>query len=81
MSDVKHITLEAASAAVASKTPYAGATVSVFGWLASNEAGVVIGVLIGLVGLAANIWFKLREDRRQQREHETRMRAINGDYL
>lgn len=63
---------------VASKATYGGAAASVFGWLASSEAGVVFGVLLGVIGLLVNVWFKFREDKRQelrqQIEDEARVR-------
>jgi len=81
MDDVKQQTAEAAAAAVASKMTYAGAGTSVWGWFASSEAGVILGIVIGVIGLLVNIFFRLRQDRRHQTEHEARMRAIRGEYL
>lgn len=81
MNDNQHHAMEAAAAAIGSKATQAGAGVSILGWLTSSEAGVVIGIVLGLVGLVVNFWFKWREDKRQQVAHEARMRAIRGDYL
>lgn len=81
MDDIKHQTLEATVAAAASKATYAGAGTSVWGWFASSEAGVILGIVIGVIGLLVNIFFRLRQDRRSQTEHEARMRAIRGEYL
>ena len=81
MREVHDHTLDAAASALASKVTYAGAGTSVFGWLTSSEAGVVIGIVLGLLGLLVNYYFRRREDRRQQTEHEAKMRAIRGDYL
>ena len=54
-------TAEAASA-VAAKTAsvatYGGAGSAVFFGLTANEFGAICGVVIGFVGLIANIWFK-----------------------
>jgi hypothetical protein len=54
-------TTEVASA-VASKTAsvatYGGAGSAVFFGLSANEFGALCGVIIGLVGLVANIYFK-----------------------
>jgi len=54
-------TAEAASA-VATKASsiatYGGASSAVFFGLTANEFGTLCGVVIGLVGLIANIWFK-----------------------
>lgn len=81
MNDQHHQTLDAALAAAGSKVTYTGAGTSLLGWLTSSEAGVVIGIVLGIVGLLVNLYFKHREDKRQQVEHETRMRAIRGEYL
>lgn len=69
-------TVEAAVAAMGSKVTYAGSAGSVLGWMASSEGGVVIGIMVGVVGLLVNVWFKAREDRRQQEEHDLRMKAL-----
>lgn len=81
MNDVRQTTIDATLAAAGSKATYAGAGASLVGWFTSSEAGVVIGIALGVLGLLINVYFKHREDKRQQEEHETRMRAIRGDYL
>lgn len=81
MDDIKQNTIDAAIAAAASKATYAGTGFSFYSWLTSSEGGVVVGIVIAVIGLLINIYFKRREDQRQQTEHEARMRAIRGDYL
>lgn len=61
-----------------SVTTYAGAGTSVGGWLLSSEAGVLFGILIGVVGLAVNIFFKFREDRRLEAEHQERLKDLRS---
>jgi hypothetical protein len=68
--------LEAATSAVASKSTYGGAATSVLGWLLSSEATVVIGIVVAVVGLAVNWYYKAKADRRQQAEHEARMARL-----
>ena len=54
-------TAEAASAVAAkasSIATYGGASSAVFFGLTTNEVGTICGVIIGLVGLVANIYFK-----------------------
>lgn len=54
-------TAEAASAVAtkaASVATYGGASSAVFFGLTANEFGTLCGVVIGLIGLVANIWFK-----------------------
>jgi len=65
MSENQEIT-EAAISAAASKVTYAGSATVGFGWLATNEAAIVMGIFIGLAGLLVNIIFKWLEH--QQRE-------------
>lgn len=81
MDDLKQTTIDATLAAAGSKATYAGADTSLLSWLASSEAGVVFGIVLGVVGLLVNLYFKWRDDKRQQIEHEARMRAIRGEYL
>ncbi len=54
-------TAEVASAVAtkaSSVATYGGAGSAIFFGLTANEFGTVCGVVIGLVGLVANIWFK-----------------------
>lgn len=54
-------TAEAASAVAAkaaSVATYGGAGSAVFFGLTANEFGAICGVVIGFIGLVANIWFK-----------------------
>lgn len=55
----------------------AGAVWSFFSWFASSQAGVLFGILLGVIGLTVNIYFKRRQDIREQREHEARMKRID----
>jgi len=43
---------------VSSVATYGGAGSAVFFGLSANEFGALCGVVIGFVGLMANIWFK-----------------------
>lgn len=81
MNDVRQTTIDATLAAAGSKATYTGAGASLVGWLTSSEAGVIFGIVLGVIGLLVNLYFKHRDDRRQQIEHEARMRAIRGEYL
>ncbi|MBB68003.1 MAG: hypothetical protein CMP19_10785 [Rickettsiales bacterium] len=56
---------------------YIGGGISAFwGFLASQEFGIVFGVLVSAVGLSMNYYFKRREDKRQQAE-ERRKRELH----
>lgn len=74
--DGKTASFDAAMAATGSKMTYAGAGTSVTGWALSSEVGVLAGIIIGVVGLAVNTYFRWKEDRRRQVEHEARMRDL-----
>jgi hypothetical protein len=43
---------------VSSVATYGGAGSAVFFGLSANEFGAICGVVIGFIGLIANIWFK-----------------------
>ena len=62
-------------AAVGSKATYTGASTSVVAWILSSEFGILAGVMIGVAGLLVNWYYRAKEDRRQQAEHERRMRS------
>lgn len=83
---MKDTQVDAFIAATASKSTYAGAATSIFGWVTSSEFGVVAGIILGVLGLAVNWHFRSREDRRaqaaekrEQLEHEARMRRLARD--
>lgn len=78
MSQASQVSIDAAVAAAGSKATYAGAGGAGLGWLLSSEMGVLIGVIIGIAGLAVNFYFKRREDRRLSEEHELRMEALRN---
>lgn len=73
MSPEHQATFDATMAAAGSKATYTGAGASVMGWVLSSEFGVLIGLLLGLGGFVVNWYYKHKEDKRQQAEHERRM--------
>jgi hypothetical protein len=73
MSPEQHATFEATMAATGSKVTYGGAGATVFGWFTSNEFAVVAGVTIALGGFIVNWYYRHKEDRRRQAEHERKM--------
>lgn len=75
--------LDATLAAVGSKATQAGAGTAVVGWAVSSEFGILVGIVIGIAGLAVNIYYRHRQDRREQIEdkrkeieHQRRMAEI-----
>ena len=68
-------TVEAAIAAAGSKATYGGASTTVVSWLLSSEFGMLMGILIGLGGLCVNWYYRHKQDKRDQAEHEKRMQS------
>ncbi|MET3371365.1 putative membrane protein [Variovorax boronicumulans] len=61
---MKNEAVEAATAAVASKSTYAGAGSMIVGWIFSNEFAVLIGMVVGVAGLLINWYYKTKADHR-----------------
>lgn len=72
-------TIDVIGSAVGSKVTYTGAGLSGIGWIFSSEFGVAAGVIIGLIGLLTNLYFKRKQDQREQHEYEARMRAMGQE--
>lgn len=66
-------TLDTAIAAAGSKATYTGATTSILSWFLSSEFGILFGILLGLGGFIVNWYYKHKQDRREQAEHDRRM--------
>jgi len=66
-------TLEATISAAASKATYTGAGTSVMGWILSSEFTILMGLMVAIGGFLVNWYYKAKEDRRQQAEHDRRM--------
>lgn len=66
--------LDLAIASIASKTTTAGATAGVIGFAVSINWIAVAGVAAAIGGLLVNLYFRMRQDRRQanhdRRDHE-----------
>lgn len=67
-------TVDATMATIGSKATYTGASASVLGWMISSEFGVIFGLFLGVAGLGINWYYRHKEDKRQQAEHNRRMR-------
>lgn len=53
-----------------------GATTSLLGWMTSNEAVVLTGLLVTVLGFAINLYFQIRRDRREQELQRIRLASI-----
>ncbi len=86
MSEQAAHAIEATLATAGSKATYTGAGMTIGGWALSSEFAVLFGMIIGVLGLAVQ-WFyrhkltmaeiRLREEHaaREREEHAARMRA------
>ena len=78
--------IEAANAAaIGSKTTLAGSATAGVGWATSSAFFGWVGVIIALLGLGVNYYFRrkehelrLRDDARKEAEHLARMQTIQG---
>lgn len=55
---------------------YAGGIASVLSALTLTEWGVIIGILTALATFGFNIWFRWRQDKREQLEHRLRIGGL-----
>jgi hypothetical protein len=67
---------DAGIAAAASKSTYTGSGLMITGWLFSSEAAILVGMIVGVLGLAVNIYFRIKQDRREEKEHKERMKDL-----
>lgn len=79
ISDHAQNAADATLAAAGSKAAYTGGSTAVIGWAMSSEVAAMLGVLIGIAGLLVNWYYRHKQDRREQREHEARLKGIYGD--
>ena len=68
MFSVNHIEQKAATAST-----YGGGAGAVVSGLTLNEAGVIVGIVVAVAGLAAQLYFGIRRDRRERELHERKM--------
>lgn len=75
---VSDIARDATIASIAQKTTYAGAGVATYGGLTANEIAAFSGALIAFVGLLIQVFFKMREDRRNAEYHRERLANVRS---
>lgn len=71
--------VETVVSSVAGKATYAGAGTTVTGWLLSNEFAMLFGLFLGAAGFIVNAYYKWKQDRREQIEHELRVGTLAVD--
>lgn len=69
MSDHTTEVATAVAAKAASVATYGGAGSAIFFGLTANEFGALCGVVIGFIGLVANIWFKHQHLKLAREQH------------
>lgn len=73
---IDHAT-DLALASVASKTTQVGAVTVLGGWWFTNEAAVLYGLIIGLVGLIVNWYYRRKADRREEELHKFKIKELS----
>lgn len=68
--------LEAAGVVVGKVGTYGGGTSALFFGLTASEFAAFVGAVVAVVGLLVQWYFNRRRDRREQAEHEARMRQL-----
>ena len=68
---------EATISAFASKVTYGGGTAAVVGGLTANEIAAFGGLLIAAIGLAVQIYYKRKDDRRRTAQHDKFMASMH----
>ncbi len=74
--DAISTSIDATLAAAGSKTTVVGSGTTLVSWLFSSEFGALIDLILSIAGFLVNLYFKVRHDRRDQREHEAKMDRI-----
>lgn len=63
---------------IATKATYTGAGATAIGWITSSEGVALIGLLLALLGFIVNLYFKIKQDKREAAEHEVRMAKLEA---
>lgn len=76
MMDSGNSSTEAVVGTVATSTMKGGNVATVIGWMASNEAIALIGILITICGFIVNLYFQWKRDRREQELQRAKLREL-----
>lgn len=69
---------DTAASAVASKTTMVGSTVTVAGWATHSDFGMWVGIVIGVLGLVVNFYYRFKSDRRAAEAHRRYLDHIDS---
>jgi uncharacterized membrane protein YebE (DUF533 family) len=70
--------LDAFLAAIGMKATKGGAVVAFAGWAISSAAAAWFGAMVALGGLGISAYFSWKRDKREQQEHDARMKEIRN---
>lgn len=70
--------IEATAISAASKTTYGGALAGVLGWISAQDWITIIGVIVAVSGLASNLYFQIRRDRRESAYTAAKIEALQS---
>jgi len=64
----------------AEMTTYSGSAVAaVAGWFSLSQLGVIVGIITALIGLAAQIYFSVRRERRERELHKLKVEQLKHE--
>jgi hypothetical protein len=70
--------IDATLATIGHKTAQSGVGLTFVGWALSSEGTAAIGILMGLIGLSIQWYYRRKQDKREQEEHDARMKGFRG---
>jgi hypothetical protein len=71
---------EQAGVQLSNATMTGGAVSGVVAWLMSIDWLGLLGATLAVLGFAVNLYFQARRDRRESRESEARLRALEAQH-
>lgn len=77
---MKEQTTEAAIAAAAQKASLGAGTAAVFGGLTANEIAAFGGLVIALIGLCVQWYYKRKDDRRREELHAAQLQLVRDEH-
>ena len=75
-SQVQEVIADSTIASIANKATYTGAVSAVYGGMTANEIAAFGGLLVAVIGVLIQLFFKLRDDRRNAEYHRERLASI-----
>jgi len=72
-------TFESTAATVANKASVVGSLGSVLAWFNSSSFGMWAGIVIGVIGLTVNWYFKIQSNTREKQAHAAFLRKMAKD--